>query len=47
MENLTKRGAFVLGVAVGLLIVGIYWVTGNVWINEGGICIGSMSECNF
>jgi hypothetical protein len=46
VEDLTKRGAFVLGVAVGLLIVGIYWISGNLWINEGGICIGSMAECN-
>jgi hypothetical protein len=46
VENLTKRGAFVLGVAVGLLIVGIYWITGNFWWNEDGICIGTMAECN-
>jgi hypothetical protein len=46
MENLTKRGAFVLGVAVGLLIVGLYWVSGNVWWTEAGICLGSMVECN-
>jgi hypothetical protein len=46
VENLTKRGAFVLGVAVGLLIVGIYWISGNFWINETGICLGSMAECN-
>ena len=45
MENLTKRGAFVLGVAVGLLIVGIWWITGNLWWNEEGICIGTMAEC--
>ena len=47
VENLTKRGAFVLGVAVGLLIVGIWWISGNFWWNEGGICIGTMAECNF
>ena len=46
MENLTKRGAFVLGVAVGLLIAVAFWITGNVWINETGICIGSMADCN-
>jgi hypothetical protein len=46
VENLTKRGAFVLGIAVGLLIVAIFWITGNVWINETGICIGSMADCN-
>ena len=46
MENLTKRGAFVLGVAVGLLIVGIYWLTGNLWWTDTGPCIGSMAECN-
>jgi hypothetical protein len=46
MENLTKRGAFVLGVAVGLLIAVAFWLTGNVWITETGICTGSMAECN-
>ena len=46
VENLTKRGAFVLGVAVGLLVAVAFWITGNVWINETGICIGSMADCN-
>ena len=46
MENLTKRGAFVLGVAFGLLIVGIYWLTGNFWWTDTGPCIGSMVKCN-
>ena len=46
MENLTKRGAFVLGVAVGLLIVGAFWLMGNLWWTETGICIGSMADCN-
>ena len=46
MKYLTKRGAFVLGVAVGLLIVAIFWITGNIWITESGICRGSMAECN-
>jgi hypothetical protein len=46
MENLTKRGAFVLGVAVGLLIVAIFWATGNLWWTEAGICRGSRVECN-
>lgn len=45
VENLTKRGAFVLGVAVGLLIVGAFWVMGNVWWTETGPCLGSMVEC--
>ena len=46
VENLTKRGAFVLGVAFGLLIVGLYWISGNVWWTDAGICLGSMVECN-
>ena len=45
MENLTKRGAFVLGVAVGLVIVGLWWVSGHVWWTESGPCIGPMVEC--
>ena len=46
MENLTKRGAFVLGVTVGLLIAVAFWITGNVWIIDGGIFIVSMADCN-
>jgi hypothetical protein len=46
MEKITKRGAFVLGVAVGLLIVGAFWLMGNYWVTDSGICIGSMAECN-
>jgi hypothetical protein len=46
VENLTKRGAFVLGVAVGLLVAVAFWITGNVWWNEAGICIGTMADCN-
>jgi hypothetical protein len=46
VKDLTKRGAFVLGIAVGLLIAGAFWITGNVWINEAGICIGTMADCN-
>jgi hypothetical protein len=46
VENLTKRGAFVLGVTVGLLIAVAFWITGNVWWNETGICIGTMADCN-
>jgi hypothetical protein len=46
VKDLTKRGAFVLGVAVGLLIVGAFWLMGNLWWNEAGICIGSMADCN-
>jgi hypothetical protein len=45
VENLTKRGAFVLGVAVGLLIVGIWWISGNFWWTEAGPCLGPMVEC--
>jgi hypothetical protein len=45
VENLTKRGAFVLGVAVGLLIVGIWWISGNFWWTESGPCLGLMVEC--
>lgn len=46
VEKITKRGAFVLGVAVGLLIVGAFWLMGNYWVTDSGICIGSMAECN-
>jgi hypothetical protein len=46
MRELSKRGNLVAGIAIGLLIAGLVWVSGNVWITEEGrICLGSMLEC--
>jgi hypothetical protein len=46
MTHLTKRGYLVLGVAIGLLVAAIVWVSGHVWYVPGeGYCIGTMLEC--
>ena len=46
MTHLTKRGYLVLGIAIGLLVAAIVWVSGHVWYVPGeGYCIGTMLEC--
>jgi hypothetical protein len=46
MRELSKRGNLVAGIAIGLLIAGLIWVSGNLWYVPGeGYCPGSMSEC--
>jgi hypothetical protein len=45
MRELSKRGNLVLGVAIGLLIAGIVWISGNLWWTGAGWCLGSMVEC--
>ncbi len=46
MRELSKRGNLVAGIAIGLLIAGIIWLSGNLWYVEGkGYCRGSMVEC--
>ena len=46
MRELSKRGNLFAGIAIGLLIAGIIWLSSSLWYVEGkGYCIGSMSEC--
>lgn len=45
MRELSKRGHLVLGIAIGLLIAGLIWLSGNLWWTGTGYCIGSMLEC--
>jgi hypothetical protein len=46
MRELSKRGNLVAGIAIGLLIAGLFWLSGNVWYVPGeGYCIGTMLEC--
>lgn len=46
MRELSKRGNLIAGIAIGLLIAGLIWVSGNLWYVPGeGYCPGSMSEC--
>lgn len=46
MSNLTPRGNLVAGIAIGLLLAGLIWVSGHVWYVPGeGYCIGTMLEC--
>jgi hypothetical protein len=46
MRELSKRGNLVAGIAIGLLIAGLIWVSGNVWYTESGYCRGSLLECD-
>ena len=46
MSNLTPRGHLVLGIALGLALAGIWYLSGHLWYVEGeGYCIGSLVEC--
>jgi hypothetical protein len=46
MRELSKRGNLVAGIAIGLLIAGLLWLSGHVWYVPGeGYCPGSMVEC--
>lgn len=45
MRELSKRGNLVAGIAIGLLIAGLIWVSGNLWWTGEGYCIGTMLEC--
>jgi hypothetical protein len=46
VKELSKRGNLVAGIAIGLIVAGLVWVSGNVWVTEEGrICRGSMVEC--
>ncbi len=46
MKELSKRGNLVAGIAIGLLIAGLIWVSGHVWYVPGeGYCIGTLTSC--
>jgi hypothetical protein len=46
MRELSKRGNLVAGIAIGLLIAGLFWLSGNVWYVPGeGYCIGTLTSC--
>ena len=46
MNNLTPRGWLVLGIALGLAIAGLWWVSAYVWYVPGeGYCIGTLENC--
>jgi hypothetical protein len=46
MRSLSKRGNLVAGIAIGLALAGLIWLSGNLWyVPETGYCIGSMVEC--
>jgi len=46
MSNLTPRGNLVAGLALGLALAGLIWVSGNLWYVEGeGYCVGSLVKC--
>ena len=45
MSGLSKRGNLVAGIAIGLLIAGLVWVSGHVWYTGDGYCIGTLQSC--
>lgn len=49
MTHLTKRGYLVLGVAIGLLVAALVWVSGHVWYvptdTGGHYCFDTMANC--
>lgn len=45
MRELSKRGNLVAGIAIGLLIAGLIWVSGHVWYTGDGYCIGTLASC--
>ena len=45
MRELSKRGNLVAGIAIGLLIAGLFWLSGNVWWTDSGYCIGTLTSC--
>lgn len=46
MRELSKRGNLVAGIAIGLLVAGLIWISGHVWYVPGeGYCIGTLESC--
>jgi len=46
MRELSKRGNLVAGIAIGLLVAGLIWLSGSLWYVEGeGYCIGTLAHC--
>jgi hypothetical protein len=46
MRELSKRGNLVAGIAIGLLVAGLIWLSGHLWYVEGeGYCIGTLAQC--
>ena len=46
MRELSKRGNLMAGIAIGLLVAGLIWLSGNLWYVEGeGYCIGTLAQC--
>jgi hypothetical protein len=44
-QMITKRGKRVraLGIFLGLAL--LWWISGHLWVDGSGICVGSMLEC--
>jgi hypothetical protein len=42
---ITKRGRIVRAIAILAGFILLVWISGNVWINETGICIGNLVKC--
>jgi hypothetical protein len=46
MSNLTPRGYLVAGLALGLALAVLWYLSGHIWYVEGeGYCYGALIEC--
>jgi len=45
MSNLTPRGYLVAGIALGLALAGLIWLSSSLWWTGEGYCIGSLVKC--
>ena len=42
---ITKRGKRVRALAIFLGLALLWWISGHLWVDGSGICVGSMLEC--
>jgi hypothetical protein len=42
---ITRRGKLVRALAILAGVALIVWMSGHVWINGTGICIGTLAKC--
>jgi hypothetical protein len=46
MWRLTTAGKVVAAIVAALALAALWYIAGHLWIDAGGICIGSMADCN-
>jgi len=46
MRGLSKLGNLVAGIALGLAVAALWYISGHLWYVEGeGYCIGTLVSC--